>query len=325
MNMLACLLTTAGAVAMLHGAGADAAQTYPSKPIRLVVPYPAGGGSDIVARLVGHKLSEDLGQQVIAENRPGASGIIGAEIAVQALPDGYTLFFGSSGNLSANPSLYAKLPYKPLRDFQPISLTTRGPQILVVHPSVPAKSVKELIALAKARPGHLNFASGGMGTGNHLAMELFKMSAGINIVHVPYKGAGQAMVDLSSGQMEMMISSPLPAMPYVRAGRLRTLAVTSLKRTPLLPDLPTIAESGLDGFETTSWHGILVPIRTPKAISARLQSAIVKVMNQTDTKKQLASQGIDAIGSSSEQFAAYIKSETEKFANIIKHAGIPAQ
>lgn len=309
-------MATAGV--LLFGSAAIASENYPSKPIRLVVPYPAGGGSDIVARLVSQNLGEDLGQQLVIDNRPGASGIIGCELAAKAPADGYTLLFGSSGNLSINPTLYPKLPYKPLSDFQPISLTTAGPQILIVHPSVPAKSVKELVALAKAAPGKLNFASGGTGTGNHLASELFKLAADIQIVHVPYKGAGQAMSDLSSGQVQMMISSPLPAMPHVNAGRLRVLAVTSLERTPLVPGVPTIRESGLKDFETTSWHGVLVPLKTPKAISVRLEQALMGAMKRADAQKQLAMQGVDTVGSSSKDFVAYIRSETKKFAKVIE-------
>lgn len=324
-HMLARSLTIGATVVLLCGAGAVAGQTYPSKPIRLVAPFPAGGVSDILARLVGEKLGEDLGQNVVVDNRAGAGGIIGCEYVANAPPDGYTLLLGGSGNLSVIPNLYAKLPYKPLRDFHPISLISAGPRILVVHPSVPAKSVRELIALAKARPGQLNFASGGTGDANHLASELFKVSAGVSMVHVPYKGTAQALTDLIGGQVHMMISSPLPAMPFVRAGRLRVLAVTSLNRTSLLPNMPTVAESGLDGFESTSWFGILVPIKTPQPIGARLQTALVKMMKRLDIKERLPSLGIDPIGSSSEQFASYIESESKKIANLIKLAGIKAE
>lgn len=305
--------------------GAAGAQAYPTKPIRLVTPFAAGGPSDIVARLVSQKLGEALGQNVVIDNRGGAGGIIGCEIAARAVPDGYTLLLGSSGNLSVTPNLYAKLPYDPVKDFAPLTLFSSGPQILVVHPSVAAKSVKELIALAKAQPGKINFASGGTGTGNHLASELFKVSAGINIVHVPYKGTGQAMIDLVSGQVQMMISSLLPALPQVKANRLRGLAVTSMKRTAALPEMPTLSESGLDGFETTSWHGVLAPIRTPKPITARLTSELRKAAQQPDTRERLVSQGIDPVGSTPEEFAAYIRSETEKFAKVVRLAGIKVE
>jgi tripartite-type tricarboxylate transporter receptor subunit TctC len=306
-------------------AGGAAAAAYPDKPVRLVTPFAPGGPSDIVARLVSAGLSEALGQSVVTDNRAGAGGIIGCEIVAKAPPDGYTLLLGSSGNLSVNPSLYAKLPYDPLRDFQPVTLVSAGPQILVVHPGVAAKSVKELVALAKAKPGQLNFASGGVGTGNHLASELFKVSAGIDIVHVPYKGTGQALTDLLGGQVQMMTSSLLPAIPHVKAGKLRGLGVTSAKRTAVLPDMPTIAESGFPGFETTSWHGVLLPARTPKPIGERLNSELVKMLHRTDVKERLAAAGIDPVGSTPAEFTAYIKSETAKFARVIKLAGIKAE
>jgi tripartite-type tricarboxylate transporter receptor subunit TctC len=301
-----------------------AAQTYPDRPIRLIAPFAAGGPSDIMARLVSQKLNESMGQPVVVDNRAGAGGAVGCEIAARAAPDGYTLLLGSSGNLSVNPSLYKKLPYDPVKDFQPITQLEAGPQVLVVHPAVAAESVQELIALAKAKPHALNFASGGTGTGNHLASELFKATAGIDIVHVPYKGTGQALTDLVGGQVQMMMSSLLPAMPQVKAGRLRALAVTSAKRTPVLPDLPTIAESGMPGFETTSWHGILVPARTPKTIAARLHDELVKMLAQPDVRARFTSEGIDAIGNTPQEFAAYIRSETVKYAKVIQQAGIKA-
>jgi tripartite-type tricarboxylate transporter receptor subunit TctC len=277
-----------------------------------------------MARLVSQKLNESMGQPIVVDNRAGAGGAVGCEIAAKAAPDGYTLLLGSSGNLSVNPSLYKKLPYDPVKDFQPITQLEAGPQVLVVHPAVTAKSVQELIALAKARPHALNFASGGTGTGNHLASELFKATAGIDIVHVPYKGTGQALTDLVGGQVQMMMSSLLPAIPQIKAGRLRGLAVTSVKRTPVLPELPTIAESGMAGFETTSWHGILVPAKTPKVIATRLHDELVKMLAQPDVRARLASEGIDAIGNTPQEFAAYIRSETVKYAKVIKQAGIKA-
>jgi tripartite-type tricarboxylate transporter receptor subunit TctC len=314
------------ALLMLVSSGTfAAAQTYPDRPIRLIAPFAAGGPSDIMARLVSQKLNESMGQPVVVDNRAGAGGAVGCEIAARAAPDGYTLLLGSSGNLSVNPSLYKKLPYDPVKDFQPITQLEAGPQVLVVHPAVAAKSVQELIALAKAKPHALNFASGGTGTGNHLASELFKATAGIDIVHVPYKGTGQALTDLVGGQVQMMMSSLLPAMPQVKAGRLRALAVTSAKRTPVLPDLPTIAESGMPGFETTSWHGILVPARTPKAIAARLHDELVKMLAQPDVRARFTSEGIDAIGNTPQEFAVYIHAETVKYAKVIKQAGIKAE
>jgi tripartite-type tricarboxylate transporter receptor subunit TctC len=313
------------ALLMLVSSGTfAAAQTYPDRPIRLIAPFAAGGPSDIMARLVSQKLNESMGQPVVVDNRAGAGGAVGCEIAARAAPDGYTLLLGSSGNLSVNPSLYKKLPYDPVKDFQPITQLEAGPQVLVVHPAVAAESVQELIALAKAKPHALNFASGGTGTGNHLASELFKATAGIDIVHVPYKGTGQALTDLVGGQVQMMMSSLLPAMPQVKAGRLRALAVTSAKRTPVLPDLPTIAESGMPGFETTSWHGILVPARTPKTIAARLHDELVKMLAQPDVRARFTSEGIDAIGNTPHEFATYIHAETVKYAKVIRQAGIKA-
>jgi tripartite-type tricarboxylate transporter receptor subunit TctC len=308
----------------MSSATAVAASSYPDRPIRLIAPFAAGGPSDIMARLVSLKLNESMGQPIVVDNRAGAGGAVGCEIAAKAAPDGYTLLLGSSGNLSVNPSLYKKLPYDPVKDFQPITQLEAGPQVLVVHPAVAAKSVQELIALAKARPHALNFASGGTGTGNHLASELFKATAGIDIVHVPYKGTGQALTDLVGGQVQMMMSSLLPAIPQIKAGRLRGLAVTSVKRTPVLPELPTIAESGMAGFETTSWHGILVPAKTPKVIATRLHDELVKMLAQPDVRARLASEGIDAIGNTPQEFAAYIRSETVKYAKVIKQAGIKA-
>jgi tripartite-type tricarboxylate transporter receptor subunit TctC len=297
-------------------------QGYPNRPIRLIAPFVPGGPTDIVARLVGQKLGENLGQTVVVDNRGGAGGAVGMEIAAKSAPDGYTLVLGSSGNLVVNPALNPNLPYDVLKDFQPITQTTAGPQIMVVHPSVPAKSVQEFIALAKARPGQFNYASGGTGTTTHLAAELFKMSAGISIEHVPYKGTGQALTDLIGGRVQMMMSSMLPAIPHVRAGRLRGLAVTSARRAAVLPEMPTMAESGLPGFETTSWHGMLVPAKTPKPITMRLHAEMVKTLNQPDVKERFASQGMDTVGSTPEQFAAYMRSETKKWAKVIKQLGI---
>ena len=298
---------------------------YPNRPIRLVAPFVPGGPTDIVARLVAQKLGENLGQTIVVDNRGGASGAVGMEIVARSAPDGYTLVIGSSGNLAVNPNLNTKLPYDTLKDFQPLTQTTSGPQMVVIHPAVQAKSVQEFIALAKAKPGQLNYASGGAGTTTHLASELLKLSAGISIVHVPYKGTGQALTDLIGGQVQMMMSSMLPAVPHVRAGRLRGLAVTSAKRNAALPEMPTVAESGVPGFETTSWHGVLVPAKTPKAISDRLHAELVKMLNQPDVKERFANLGMDTVGNTQQQFAAYIKSESEKWAKVIKAAGIKPQ
>lgn len=302
------------------------AESYPNKPVRLVAPFVPGGPTDIVARVVAQKLGQNLGQNVVVDNRGGAGGAIGCEIVAKSAPDGYTLMIGSSGNLAVAPALFARLSYDPAKDFQPITQTTAGPQIVVVHPSFAAKSVQELIALARANPGGLNYASGGAGTTTHLGPELFKSMTGIDIVHVPYKGTGQALTDVLSGQVQMMMmSSLLPAMPHVKTGRLRGLAVTSLQRTAALPDIPTMAESGVPGFETTSWHGLVVPARTPKAIIARLHAEMVKMLNQPEVKALFLNQGMETVGSSPEEFAAYIRHETEKWTKVIRAIGLKSQ
>jgi tripartite-type tricarboxylate transporter receptor subunit TctC len=303
----------------------DAARSYPNRPVRLIAPFVPGGPTDIVARLVAQKMGENLKQTFVVDNRGGAGGAVGMEIAAGAAPDGYTLVLGSSGNLAVNPALNPKLPYHPLRDFQPLTQTTSGPQVLVINPGVAAKSVQELIALARARPGQLNYGSGGTGTTTHLGVELFKLAAGVNIVHVPYKGTGQSLTDVIGGQVQMMMSSMLPAVPHVKAGRLRALGVTSTRRAAVYPDLPTLAESGLPGFETTSWHGMLAPVRTPKTVINRIHAELVKMLNQPDVKAIFANQGMDVVASTQEDFAAYIRSETAKWTQVIKAIGIKSE
>ncbi|MDB6165053.1 MAG: hypothetical protein JWQ83_193 [Lacunisphaera sp.] len=296
---------------------------YPSKPVRFIAPFVPGGPTDTMARLLNVKMQESMGVPVVVDNRGAAGGIIGFELVARAAPDGYTLLLGSSGGLTMNPSLYSKLPYDPAKDYQPITQITSGPQILVVHPSVAAKSVQELIALARAKPGQLNFASAG--TGNRVAAELFKLQAGVDMVNVSYKGTGQALTDVIGGQVQMMFPTALVAVTQVRAGKLRAIGVTSVKRAAVLPDVPTIAESGLPGFEAVSWHGVLAPANTPKPIVARLHGEIVKALNQPDSKERLNAQGLDVIGSTPEEFAAYIKSERAKYDKVIKAAGIRAE
>ncbi|MSP97043.1 MAG: tripartite tricarboxylate transporter substrate binding protein [Betaproteobacteria bacterium] len=308
-------------------AGRDSAGTdgYPNKPVRLVAPFVPGGPTDIVARVVAQKLGQNIGQTVVVDNRGGAGGAIGCEIVARSAPDGYTLMIGSSGNLAVAPALFARLPYDPAQDFQPITQTTAGPQIVVVNPSLAAKSIQDLIAMARANPGGLNYASGGAGTTTQLGPELFKSMAGVDIVHVPYKGTGQALTDVLSGQVQMMMSSLLPAIPHVKSGKLRGLAVTSLKRSAALPDIPTVAESGVPGFETTSWHGMVVPARTPKAIIARLHAEMVKMLNQPEVKALFLNQGMEIVGNSPDEFAAYIRHETEKWTKVIKTIGLKPQ
>ncbi len=301
------------------------AQSYPNRPIRLIAPFVPGGPTDIIARVVAQKMGDNLKQTVVVDNRGGAGGSVGMQLAAAAAPDGYTLVLGSSGNLAVNPALEPNLPYHPLRDFQPITQTTSGPQILVVPVSLQAKSVQEFIALAKAKPGQLNYASGGSGTTTHLGVELFKIAAGVNIVHVPYKGTGQALTDVMTGQVQMMMSSALPALPHVKSGKLRGLAVTSAKRSAAYPELPTLSESGLPGFETTSWHGMLLPAKTPKALSERIHAELVKVLTAPDVKERFAGLGMDTVANTPAQFSAYIKSESQKWEKVIRTIGIKPQ
>lgn len=303
-------------------AGEAKDSSYPARPVRVIVPFAPGGPSDILGRLISQKLTEVLGQNFVVDNRGSAGGVVGFEIAANAIPDGYTILIGGGSALTQNPHLYAKLPYGP-SDFQPVTQITAGPNLLVVHPSVPAKSVQDLIALAKAKPGQINFASAG--TGNRLSSELFKSTAGIEIVNVPYKGTGQAINELVAGHVQMMMMNMIAAMPQVKAGKLRGLAVTTLKRSSALPDVPTVAESGLPGFEVTSWHLVIVPAKTPKPIVARLNDAVVKIVNMPDVKERLQTQGLDPVGSTPEALAAYMKQESAKYAKLIKQIGLKGE
>lgn len=298
-----------------------AAQTYPEKPIRVILSVPAGATPDVTARLVTPGLSRLLGQQLVVDNRPGAGGMIGAEIASKAPPDGYTLFISSPGALTILPHLRKNVPYDTLRDFAPISLLSIGPFVLITHPSVPAGTVKELIALAKAQPGKLNYASAGNGTANHLAMELFKHMADIDIVHVPYKGAPQAVSDVVAGHMNMMFNSIAPIVGHIKAGRLRVLGIASAQRSPQLPDVPTISEAGVPGFEAVNWFGMFAPAKTPRRIIARLNEAVVKVVRTPEIRAQFLALGADPVGSSSEEFAAFVRRDMEKYAKVVKLSG----
>ncbi|HEV7821546.1 MAG TPA: tripartite tricarboxylate transporter substrate binding protein, partial [Burkholderiales bacterium] len=307
--------------ALLCIAGVAAAQTYPVKPIRMLIGFAPGGGTDIVGRIVAQKLGEALGHQVIADNRAGASGQLAAELVAKAAPDGYTIMMAHIAAISILPSL-SKLPYDPLKDFAPISLAAIGPNLLVVHPSLPVRSVKELIALAKARPGELQFASAGAGTVQHLAGELFKLQAKVDMLHVPYKGSGQSIVDLIAGQVHMDFDSVPPVINYVRQGRLRALAVTSAKRFSLLPDIRTIEESGVPGFDMSTWWGLVAPAAMGKDAIGRLQTETVKLLRQPDVKEKIAFAGAETVGNTPEEFAAYIRTETAKYARIVKAANI---
>jgi len=309
---------------LFAAAPAGMAQEYPAKPVRLILPYAAGGPTDIVSRLFAQKLGEALGQQFVADNRGGAGGIIACELAARAIPDGYTLLMGAVGVLTINPHLRQKLPFDPQRDFQPVSLLSSSPYLLLVNPGVPARSVKELVALAQARPGQLNYASGGVGTGNHLSAELLKLTAGVDLTHIPYKGASLAVGDLISGQVQALFVNVLPALPHVRSGKARALAVTSARRSTAAPDIPTFAESGYPGIVTSSSFGRLAPARTPSAIVKRLHGELAQIARQPAVRERLEAQGAEVIGSTPEEFAAFIRSETERWGKVIKTAGIKA-
>ena len=300
------------------------AQTYPNRAIRLVVPSSPGGGTDITGRIVAQKLSEQLGQQVVVDNRAGAGTIIGNEVVAKAAPDGYTLLMGLS-TLAINPSMYAKLPYDALRDFAPVSLAVLSPNILTIHPSVPAKNVKEFVALAKAKPGTVTFGSAGLGTSPHLSGELLKVLTGIDIVHVPFKGSGQSIISQLAGEIAANFPSVPTAIPYIKAGKLRGLGVTTVKRTQALPDVPSIAEAGVPGYEATQWFGVLAPAGTPRPIIDRLHQEMVKLLRSADVRDRLIADGTDPVGNTPEEFAAYIKSETDKWTKVIAAAGIKPQ
>ena len=309
-----------GAVLALLATGAWG-QAYPAKPIRLVVPFPAGGTTDILARAVGQKLTEAWGQPVVVDNRPGAGGNIGAELVAKAAPDGYTLLMGTVGTHAINASLYAKMPYDHIKDFAPVILVAGVPNVLVVNPAVPVNSVQELIAYAKANPGRLNFASSGSGTSIHLSGELFKVMAGVQMTHIPYKGSAPALQDLIGGQVQLMFDNLPSALPQIKGGKLRALAVTSATRAAALPDVPTVAEAGLPGFEASSWFGVLAPAGTPVAIIARLNAEIAKWLASPEAREKLASQGANAAGGSPEDFAKHIAAETAKWQKVVKESG----
>jgi tripartite-type tricarboxylate transporter receptor subunit TctC len=308
-------------LAVLAVAAPAQAQSYPDKPIKLVVPFAPAGATDVLARIVGQKLSELEKQPVIVDNRAGAGGNIGSDAVAKAAPDGYTLLMGAVGTHAINVSLYKKMPYDPVKDFIPVVLVATVPNVLVVPASLPVNSVKELIAYGKANPGKLNFGSSGNGTSIHLSGELFKSMTGMDMQHVPYKGSGPATVDLLSGQVQMMFDNLPSAMPNIKSGKLKALAVTSAKRSPSLPDVPTIAEAGVPGYEAPSWFGILVPKGTPPEIVAKLNTDINKILAMPDTKKKFLEQGAEPAGGTPEQFAALINSEIPKWAKVVKASG----
>lgn len=298
------------------------AQEYPVKPIRLIVPFPPGGGNDTIARLMGQKLAPVLGQQVLVDNRPGAAGSIGAELAAKSPPDGYTLFLAGVASHGINPNLRRQLPYDPVRDFSGVSLIASAPLLVVVHPSLPATSVKQLVALAKTKPGAINFASNGTGGSSHLAGELFMMTTGTTMVHIPYKGLSLALTDLLSGQVQLMFSSAVSMLPQVKAGKLRAIAMTGAKRSPAIPDIPTVAEAGVPGYETGSWYGIVAPAKTPRPVIERLSREIAAATRSAEISRRLADEAVIPIGSTPEEFDAHIKRELARWAKVIARAKI---
>ena len=297
------------------------AQTFPARPIRIICPYVAGGGSDFVARTLAQKLTDTLGHSVVVDNRPGGGTNIGAELVARAAPDGYTIFLGGTPT-TVNVTLYKKLPFDVITDFAPITMTTVAPNLLVVHPSLPVRNVKELIALAKSRPGQLTYGSAGIASSNHLSGALFRTMAGIDIVHVPYKGGGAAVTDLLAGNISMYFSTTPSSIPHVRTGRLRALAVTSAKRSDIVPNIPTMAEAALPGFEMSAWHALFAPAATPPAVVKKLADEVVRALRQADVKERLAAQGVDAVGTTPEELAAIVKENIVKYANLVKAADI---
>ena len=311
---VACALLTAAA----H------AQNYPARTVRMVVPYAPGGNTDFTARVIATKLTDVFGQQVVVENRAGGATNIGSELVAKAAPDGYTLLMGGASN-AINMSLYQKLPYDTLRDFAPVSLCVKGANVLAVHPSLPVKNVKELIALAKTRPGKLNYASSGLGSSNQMAGELFKLMAGVNIVHVPYKGNSPALTDTIGGQVEMIFSGVPLLVPHIQAGRIRAIGIGSLKRFPALPDLPTIDESGLKGYEATTWFGLMAPFKVPKEIVTRLNLEVGKILASAEVRERFINEGVEPIGGTTEFFGAFIRDEITKYAKVVKAASLKGE
>lgn len=310
------------AAVSLHGEAWS--QAYPAKPIRFIVPFPAGGGADIFARLIGRKLGENMGQTLVVDNRAGASGIIGSEFVARAAPDGYTLLMGTTGTHTTNPAVFAKLPYDSLKDFAAISLVGESPFVLLVHPSLPVANLKELIAFAKARPGQLTYASSGTGSSSHLGFELFNLMAGIKGIHVPYKGLPPAMLDTISGYVAMTWNSITASAPFIRNRQVRALGIGSGKRSGLMPEIRTISEAGLTGFELGSWYGIFAPAGTSPEIVRRIQSEVVKAVNDPSMKDQFAALGAEPVGSTSEEFRAVLQRDLAKWAKVARQANVKA-
>ena len=313
-------IATIATLTAVVAAGA-CAQDYPNKPVRIVVPFAPGGGTDLSARIVAQKLTESLGANFVVDNRPGAAGIVGTEAVAKSKPDGYALLVVSSSH-AMNPAMYSKLPYDTARDFVPVSLLLSGPTLVVAHPSLPAKNARELIALAKARPGVLTFASAGHGTPPHMAGELFKSLAKIDILHIPYKGNGPAYTDLMAGQVSLMFPNIATSLPYVKTGRMRAIGVGSKQRSQIAPEIPTVHESGLPGYEMGSWFGLLAPAGTPAAVITRLQQEITKIFKMPDVREKLFAQGVEPVGSTPQEFASFLQNETTVWAKVIKSSGL---
>jgi tripartite-type tricarboxylate transporter receptor subunit TctC len=316
------LLHKAIAAALLIIAGPGVAQVYPAKPVKMIMPYPAGGPTDILGRLISQKLAESWGQNIVIDNRPGGAGMIGGTLAARSPPDGYTLYLGGITTLALAPFVQKNMPYDPLKDFQPVTQTTISPLLLTVHPTLPVQNVKTFIALALKRPGEINYASSGPGGSGHLAGELFRMVTKINIVHVPYRGAPPAVNDLVSGQVQSMFGSMLIAVPHVRSGKINALAVTGPKRSIAVPDVHTFAEAGLPNYDASTWNGILVPMGTPRAIVERLHAELAKILRAPNVLDRLSGDGPMPVGNTPEEFASYIKSEQVKWSKVVREANI---
>jgi len=312
-------------LALATPAAAQSAASFPSKPVRIIVPFAPGGTSDVLARAIGQKLSDTWKQPVVVDNKPGAGGNIGAEMVAKAEPDGHTLLLLDVGTLTISPSIYPKLGYDPVKDLAPITMVAVSPHALVIHPSIPANSVKELIAWAKANPGKINFASAGNGTAVHLAGEQFKLMTGIEMVHVPYKGGAQALTAMVGGEVNMTLNGLLATLPHIKSGKLKALAIAGKTRSPALPDLPTVAEAGVPGFQSGSWQGLLASGGTPKEVVTKINAAVVQVLQTPEIKERMAAQGADVVGDSPEQFGAFIRDEKVRWAKIVKDANIKVE
>jgi len=298
-----------------------AAASYPDKPVRFVVPFTPGGSADIFARAIGQKMGDAWNQQVVIDNRGGSAGIIGSELVAKAPPDGHTLMLGITANIAINPGLYARLPYEPVRDFAPVTLVAAAPYVMLVTPVLPAKSVQDFIALAKARPAQLNYASTGSGSAGHLTAELFASMAGVKLVHVPYKNIGSTLVDMFAGRIDTMFVGVVSSQPHIKAQKLRAIGITGAQRSALMPELPTVAESGVHGFEVAGWYGVFVPARTPRPIVARLNAEIVRILKLPDVAARFEAEGADLVGNTPEQFAAFVAAEIAKWSQVVKTSG----